>query len=82
MKQEEIIFLVSNTVSPAEDSLCHACFPHFQLSKTPPAKTENLRDYVTDISVIPKKHKSIFQISFADKAGYKACVYIYKSPLK
>lgn len=38
-KQEErIIFLVSNTVSPAEDSLCHASSPHFQLSKTPPAK--------------------------------------------
>lgn len=76
-----MIFLVSNTVPPAEDSLCQASSPHFQLSKTPPAKKESLRDYVTDISVIPNKHKSIFQISFADKAGYKVCVCIYKLPL-
>lgn len=50
-KQEEIItFLVSNTASPAEDSLCYAHSPQFQLSKKPPAKWENLRDYVTEVS--------------------------------
>lgn len=74
-KQEEIwIFPVSNTVFSAEDSLCHAHSPQLHLSKTSLASPESLRDHITDISVIPNKHNSIFQISFAHKASYKACV--------